>query len=60
MDNRTQVRFYIDNENLAFIEQTKNNENFSDFLNNIIKSYKELYVIKISASKNVEENTTRK
>ena len=60
MDNRTQVRFYMDNENLAFIEQIKNNENFSDFLNNIIKSYKELHVIKNPTSKNVEKNTSRK
>lgn len=55
---KRQIRFYIEEENLQYIEDNKNEKNLSDFLNKIIKSYMELNNdTKLQISPQPHENT---
>jgi len=43
---KEQIRVYLDSDIIEFLIENKKSKNISDFLNNILKSYKELKNVK--------------
>lgn len=57
MSTKEQIRVYLDKELIIFLNENKENRNISDFLNNILKSYKELnYDRQIQISSTINQN----